>query len=352
MKQLLASIVFAIAIFAGFTARAEAAYDTKIWYDKVGRFVWCGLDKTADKDDITISYRGYANHPTCEASKEYKDFAKKYDGNDLVPIDVGRWTDVDELPDVIVPKLTKIQKYIKIFEAKTGISASHIKFSLGITKGKAVGTCSMKSRHILISKKYWEGDTSEYDKELTIYHELGHCLLNRAHYNPLNKTFWSKPLQKNCPISIMYWKSYGSKDAYRCFHDNRDYYWRELVVGTFAIKAKKQGAKDLLFDYYITSGIQNFKAGAFSCAVYTAKEQPEFYKDHGQVWFYVNLSCSRDKVIHTRNFRFFVQSVGNDAVDNLTAKAQNQVPMRFILEDKILNEVFTVELYKDSGDLW
>ena len=340
MKQLLATIIFAIAIFAGFTARAGGVNDSvQMYWTKDGKVV-CRYNSYKQPGDRAIPFHFWTNVEQCLNSKVYKDIKA---GNDA------QGEDVDELPS---PSLPTIKKYVKIFETKTGISASHIKFSLGVTKGKAVGTCSMKSREILISKKYWEGDTSEYDKELTIYHELGHCLLNRAHYNPLNKTFWSKPLQKNCPISIMYWKSYGSKDAYRCFHENRDYYWRELVVGTFAIKAKKQGVKESLFDYYINSGIQKFKAGAFSCDVYTPQEQPAFHKKQSQVWFYISFSCSRDKVIHTRNYRFFIQAVGKNAVDNLTAKAQNQVPMRFILEDKILNEVFTIEVYKDSNDLW
>ena len=339
MNKLLAWAVLTLAILAGFTARADDN-NPVIIVKKSNGVVKCQIYSSFSSGDSRLSAREFGSHKECEESAAFEYF----NGGKAVK-------KPKPVPKPVV-KLSKIDKYVKIFESKTGIPASHIKFRLGKTGKGAVGTCSMKKRTIVINKEYWEGDTSEYDKELTIYHELGHCLLNRDHYNPKNWTFNSPSLQKKCPVSIMYWKGYGAKDAYRCFHEHRAYYWKELVSGTLAVKATKEGVKKDLFDYYLSPGSKKYKVGSFSCSVYISKKQPKYYPEFKQVWVYASLSCSRDRVMFTRNFRFFVTAVGNDAINNLKTKALNEHPLRLILNDTLLKETFTIIVYKESNDLW
>ena len=337
-------IVIGLALCAGFAARAGTNLNPVIIIKTEAGRIQCKLRSLMLSGDGRVSAAEFNNYDECWKSPIYKSFKK-----DEKVISTGE-PYVDTLPEED-PHPT-ITKYVKIFETKTGIPASHIKFYIGNTSGKAVGVCSMKKREITINKKYWEGDASEYDKELTIYHELGHCLLNRGHYNPLNHYFFSPELQKNCPKSIMYWQSYGSKDAYRCFHQHRPYYWRELLTGTHSIKVEKEGVKEPLMNFYIDPGLRKHKIGSFHCTTYTQTDRPKGSKTSTAIWYYISLECSRDKVIYNRIFRFFKTAIGKDAVRNLTIKAQNQIPITLILRDKILNETFTITVKKISPDLW
>jgi len=91
-------------------------------------------------------------------------------------------------------------------------------YLLGTARG---GVCIMRKRLIQINASRWNG-FSEKKKETIIFHELGHCALNRGHlYYDDKSTDWK------CPPSIMNWSGISDK----CYVDNYDYYINELFTG-------------------------------------------------------------------------------------------------------------------------
>lgn len=60
-----------------------------------------------------------------------------------------------------------------------------------------VGVCywSGEWRYVAIKKSYWDA-ASSFQRTVLIYHELGHCLLNREHNSTL--------LEGKCPSSFMH----------------------------------------------------------------------------------------------------------------------------------------------------
>lgn len=60
--------------------------------------------------------------------------------------------------------------------------------------GVQVGVCEFGSRTVTLLKAKWDISTHETQKAL-LFHELGHCVFNRAHKSDL--------YDDNCPKSIM-----------------------------------------------------------------------------------------------------------------------------------------------------
>ena len=333
----------------------KTAFEHRLWYSNKFNFVFCGTPLAADPGDYLISKRRFSDLGACSNSKIYKYMDKQYSSNSTKPPGVDGKKPVVKTPPKPQPKpvLTDIQKYIKIFEEQTKISVRKTKITLGNLKKGTVGVCYGKNRQIKIDKTYWNSDASAYDKELTIYHELGHCVLNRAHYNPTNMSFVSPTLQRKCPISIMYWKSYGAKEAYRCFHEHRKYYWNELISGTFAMRAYKtegDGKEEKLFSFYLDEDPNKKKVGAFTCK-YNLGRGVDF-DTISEIWVYAQISCTRDQVIFYKLDRFFKSAVGDNAIHNLKRLAQNEMALELRLHDKILNQKFRIVIKKVSPDLW
>lgn len=108
----------------------------------------------------------------------------------------------------------------------------------------AVGTCWPMGylTEIDISKKDWNRNIDHYWRKELVYHELGHCLLNRHHTDPTSSAgffgafeglmfdlgFWEKKgyLSDGCPSSLMHSRMIGSY----CFQIHHDYYIEELFV--------------------------------------------------------------------------------------------------------------------------
>ena len=83
--------------------------------------------------------------------------------------------------------------YIASFEAEgkaylidPAFSVGDIPINFGDTEGTSVGVCfsySNGQKEIIIKKQTW--DSLPSIREVLIYHELGHCRLNRGHDNSL-----------------------------------------------------------------------------------------------------------------------------------------------------------------------
>jgi len=85
------------------------------------------------------------------------------------------------------------------------------------------------------SKNYIEIDRDEFnqlndaEKQETIYHELGHCLLNRAHDETILKST-TYGIKTSIPKTIMYPYVFGSK-----YLQYKQYYVNELVDETTSL---------------------------------------------------------------------------------------------------------------------
>lgn len=115
----------------------------------------------------------------------------------------------------------EVESYVQSFEKIWGNTISFRVEMADIDK-KWAGVCYSYgdgTRLVQLSSTYWPqmGDKA---KEETVFHELGHCALNRGHRNDLNAMG-----QEN---SIMYYVVFGDNWYYSFF---RDTYIQELFSG-------------------------------------------------------------------------------------------------------------------------
>lgn len=111
--------------------------------------------------------------------------------------------------------------YVELFQKELDargfsmVRASRMPIVFGPTEGNAIGYCiiSGSSRIVIINRGYWNV-ASEIERELLIFHELGHCILNMEHDETVRPD--------GTPASIMYpsstpdiiWSYRISRDAY------------------------------------------------------------------------------------------------------------------------------------------
>lgn len=84
--------------------------------------------------------------------------------------------------------------YQKMGEADLDNSRRNIEISFDENMSMDyAGLCfwSETPRRITINKYWWDG-YDEYDREILIFHELGHCVLNRDHTDSYDS--WGRPL--------------------------------------------------------------------------------------------------------------------------------------------------------------
>lgn len=113
--------------------------------------------------------------------------------------------------------------YVNRFEQDTG---KKVNIPIIFTdEDKYAGVCEYYSngnRLVRINHKYWH-QSDDSGKEQLIYHELGHCVLNREHST---KSMNLKDTHYNIPNSIMYPIAFGDLWYYSFF---RNHYIDELI---------------------------------------------------------------------------------------------------------------------------
>jgi hypothetical protein len=112
--------------------------------------------------------------------------------------------------------------YVENFEFEYNISVtSNISFSDDLND--KAGHCHRNKfwgvKEVTINSELWE-TYNEYQREVLIYHELGHCEFNRGHINDYTDSV--------CPESIMLDKVFSIYEIERCYIPNRNYYLDEL----------------------------------------------------------------------------------------------------------------------------
>jgi hypothetical protein len=76
-------------------------------------------------------------------------------------------------------------------------------------------------REIRIDRRWWNQMGDTFQREILIFHELGHCELNRPHTEEMRNMF--------APMSIMY--PSVNVSHWRTYLLNHDYYIKELFAG-------------------------------------------------------------------------------------------------------------------------
>lgn len=126
---------------------------------------------------------------------------------------------------------SEFQYYIDSFESYSGVkyegSAIFVEQNvLSFYKKDAIGVCikhNTGNKEIKIDKEYWFLISNEA-KEQLIFHELGHCALNRPHQEEILSVLLDDEIY-NYPQSIMYPSNFGGV----LYGLLRDYYIKELI---------------------------------------------------------------------------------------------------------------------------
>lgn len=171
---------------------------------------------------------------------------KGNNGFDYPEYQISKYTDTSKLPtnyktedSEILPFYDSFISYanfynyplpdIKIYLAMDNLIASdsHI-------KGKCVETS--EGNAVVIDRSFWN-TLSDTSKEILVFHELGHCLLNRTHrtlyFQGTNRIYdqgmipsWEYSTHPNWPMSLMHRSLIDEAK----FNQERDYYLSELFM--------------------------------------------------------------------------------------------------------------------------
>ncbi len=114
--------------------------------------------------------------------------------------------------------------FVHQFEADYGISIGNFPIMFGDQSGNVIGVCQMWSdgyRQIQIDPGFWNNtNVSDARRKALIYHELGHCILNRGH----DDAYIPSATYGSIPRSIM--NSYLRYEL--AYPDLQPYYINEL----------------------------------------------------------------------------------------------------------------------------
>jgi hypothetical protein len=116
--------------------------------------------------------------------------------------------------------------YIQDFEQRSGQSVAHIPIAFVDLGGNNAGLCyrgftngHLSYAYIEIDQRYWSFMT-EYQRINLIFHELGHCFLQRKHVT-INIT---APVTSACPTSFMH----DTVMSQFCLEQYYDVYMKEM----------------------------------------------------------------------------------------------------------------------------
>jgi len=129
----------------------------------------------------------------------------------------------------------RIEKFVKQFESYYGKKidgelAIYFEQSLADSSiGEVVGICKphINNKEIQIKFDAWM-NFNDKRKELLIFHELGHCQLNRDHLNTTFEITIEDGMKITCPTSIMYPMLMSDLQIKYCYDKMHDYYINEL----------------------------------------------------------------------------------------------------------------------------
>lgn len=111
----------------------------------------------------------------------------------------------------------EFRPYVELFAETYGVYIN-VDMYFDELEGTIIGRCWKKgeARDIEIDVSWWSNNTDPYDRELLVFHELGHCVLDQGH-----RDFF---LEDGCGGSIMVTIHIGGV----CYERHYDYYIEEL----------------------------------------------------------------------------------------------------------------------------
>lgn len=112
-----------------------------------------------------------------------------------------------------------VDKFIDMFKIDT-IDVIYVDIYYNQQSGNVIGVCKIKGeeKDIEIDPEWWS-KANDLNREILMFHELGHCVLSQGHRN--------YELSDHCPGSIMDTYHIG---AY-CYNKHYDYYIDEMLGG-------------------------------------------------------------------------------------------------------------------------
>lgn len=117
------------------------------------------------------------------------------------------------------------------FEQLLGTSIGDVPITFGTTGQDTAAQCETEytgEREIVVDRREWEAGISAYGPEygeMLLFHELGHCVLNRGHTHAFYTFTDEHGDEYEAPASIMH--PMGVPIGYKQF---RDYYLAELFA--------------------------------------------------------------------------------------------------------------------------
>lgn len=146
--------------------------------------------------------------------------------------------EIQAKPNTYIDK--EVMPYVKSFESHAskymyhGFTVGHIVIKIVdkkevhriAKKNTSVGVCRRYYREVYLSRQFWQNAT-DIEKEMLVFHELGHCVLLRGHRD--DNDSWGHP------NSVMRWKVFDSW----IYETNRDYYIEELFLEYLTGKEKE-----------------------------------------------------------------------------------------------------------------
>lgn len=109
-----------------------------------------------------------------------------------------------------------VNKFLEIYE----IPVIHVDMYFDEQSGNVIGVCKIRGndRYIEIDPNWWSW-SGDVDREILIFHELGHCVLDQHGHRDFRLT-------DGCPGSIMDTYHIGAN----CYEKHYDYYIEEMRV--------------------------------------------------------------------------------------------------------------------------
>lgn len=131
-----------------------------------------------------------------------------------------------------------IKPYVARFEALYGDKVDNMSIMMDDLDNGAVGVCISYQPHyreIRVDRGWWARNASnDLALEELVFHELGHCVLNRGHVGDIRDTDEGIRI----PMSIMYPYVFGRMGFYSTYHD---YYINELFHPAQASDREEKG---------------------------------------------------------------------------------------------------------------
>lgn len=111
----------------------------------------------------------------------------------------------------------EFQPYVDLFMEYANLPVIHVDMYFNPQSGNVIGVCYKRGndRKVEIDVEWWD-KAGELDREILIFHELGHCVLEKPHTN--------FDLEDGCGGSVMNEYHIG---AY-CYDKHYDHYIEEL----------------------------------------------------------------------------------------------------------------------------